>query len=421
MGMTEEIRKVLTAGRKRGAVIGALLFVVAGLGPGMWLGSMTAVLLLSHLTGSAAEPGGSAAAIVAAGAAVGAVTAFVICITAGMFAGAALAPAGGLFSDALRAFRQGRGQRAGSMTVLAHPAMTERTEAEVRAQLSAVEGLRNSLHSIVVVGSAAHGTRGPGSDIDVVLICTDRGYEAVQSALCEREIADALAGRDRTAEFTVLGPADARRLFKLASPFAFALRYGRVLEDDGFLRSLTAASSPAAPGKRYGLTALYEQIVVPYYGSFRELQASARSRGCSSNCCRSRADCPGLASTDMPAKVILRMLYVTLPSRGYMPLTKGDVITFTGRAYGAENAAIVEQAVSRSRTGTSAFSYAEYEAIKRLAGMLFREILGIVGSTAAVRRVLADGARIMQGDFGQVKDRKLRACVLARTGAGHQA
>ena len=406
----------MTNGRKRGAVIGAVLFLAAALGPGISLGSYAALILLSHLTGGAVEPGGWTTAMIAAGALTGAVSAGAIGITAGSLTGAAAASGAGRLRSSLRSWDEDRVRRRKPVTVLPQGGMAADIEADVRSRITFLDGLRGSLRSIVVVGSAAHGWLDERSDRDVVLICRKEDLAAVQNALFEQELSDGMLRRECRMEYTLLQQSDACRLFRQASPFAYALRYGAVLHDDGFLRGLLAGSSSPAPGRKYCFSALYENILVPYYGSFRAAERDARAKGCTADCCGGRPDCPGLLPADMPATVIMRMLYVTLPVRGYIPLSKRDVILFVRRVYGTESTEIAERAASLSRNGGEPYRYDDHVRFRRLAGSLFREILSIVGSTGAVRGLLADAASIVQGRYGQVKDPALRACV--RVGAG---
>jgi hypothetical protein len=261
------------------------------------------------------------------------------------------------------------------------------------------------------VGSAAHGSSARGSDIDIVVVCKKDGLEAVQSAVCEQEM-DALRGPvDRVLDLTVVSPSQTQKLFELGSPFAFALCRGRVLDDDGYLSSLVARY-PRVPGRKYALTTLYQSIMVPYYGSFRSLHRNAQTHNCSPECCKERrSGCQGFASTDVPASVIMRMLYVTLPLRGFMPLTKEDVIAFAGLVYGEESAEAVRSVVSMARTDGKRIYYYDYQQFKRLAGMLYREILSAVGIDSGVSRMLHDGASMVQGKYGQLKNSELRRCV----------
>jgi predicted nucleotidyltransferase len=278
--------------------------------------------------------------------------------------------------------------------------------------LSFLQECRDSYHSIVVVGSAAHGAHDSGSDVDVVVICKKEGFETVQNAVCEKELNDAFGSRrDPATEYTLLNAPETQGLFRTASPFAYALRHGALLEDDGYLRNLAEGRHPRAPGRKYVLTALYESIIVPYYGSFRALEKNALMNRCTRECCADRAWCGGLPHGGTPARVIMRMLYVTLPLKGCMPLTKGDVVFFAAQVYGEESGEIARTAADMARNDAAPVSFIDYQRFKRFAGTLFREILGVAGSGRAVRTMLRDGASMVQGKSWQVKDGNLRKCV----------
>lgn len=55
--MTEERMRTLKVGRKIGALLGGIVFVVFGIVPGFYFGSAATVILLSHLAGGPVEPG----------------------------------------------------------------------------------------------------------------------------------------------------------------------------------------------------------------------------------------------------------------------------------------------------------------------------------------------------------------------------
>lgn len=413
MSRTARTGQALRTGGRRGAVLGTLFFLALGLAPAISLGSYGALIFLAHLTGHPAETGVPAKIAVAAGAAVGAVSAAAMSLLAGSVAGRAVASVLSSIKEALKTLREERDRDRTGLAFLPRRPMAARTEADIRSRLAFLSGCRDAIHSIVVVGSAAHDDLAQGSDYDVVLICGEKGIALVQDAVFEQSVADRLCGQGRTVEYTLQRPSDVRQLFRMASPFGFAIRRGAVLFDDGCLRGLAAEPHRAAPGRKFFYTALSERILVPYYGSFRALAKSARKLGCSIACCSGRPDCPGLSPADMPATVILRMLYVTLPGRGCMPLSKEDVVVFTRRLYGPETAEIVAHAVRQARDGSAGFRYADLQRYQRLAGRLFREILGMINRPAAVRGLLADGARLVQGQYRLVRDRKLRSCVRA--------
>jgi predicted nucleotidyltransferase len=415
MQRTAQTRQAVVAGRKRGAVLGVFVFLVAAMVPGFSLGSYAALILYAQMTGHAADPGWMGGGLAAAGGMVGVVCAASISILGGWYGGGAFASVAGSLRQVLHDRREEQERSRKGMRILAHGRMAESTQAGIRSRLSFLQSFRDSIHSIAVVGSAAHGSNERGSDVDIVIVCKKDGLDAVLSAVAEREMDDALRGPvDRVLEFTVVSPSQTEKLFELASPFAFALCRGLVLDDDGYLASL-ADRHPRVPGRKYALTALYQSIMVPYYGSFRSLHRNAKGRSCSSECCRDRRSaCEGIASADVPVSVIMGMLYVTLPLRGCMPLTKEDVIAFTRLVYGDESAEAVHIAVDLARNKGTPIYYTEYQQFKRFAGMLYREILGAVGTGRAVSRMLHDGASMVQGRYGQLKDRDLRRCVQLR-------
>ena len=55
--MTDERMKTLKVGRNIGAALGAIVFLVFGLGPAFYFGSFGTIALLSHLAGGPVEPG----------------------------------------------------------------------------------------------------------------------------------------------------------------------------------------------------------------------------------------------------------------------------------------------------------------------------------------------------------------------------
>lgn len=54
--MTHERKRTMNVGRKIGAALGTLVFLVFGLVPGFYFGSYGTIMLLSHLAGGPVEP-----------------------------------------------------------------------------------------------------------------------------------------------------------------------------------------------------------------------------------------------------------------------------------------------------------------------------------------------------------------------------
>lgn len=401
----------MTRNHKRAMLVGAAAAAAAGLVPGASLGGYAALFLAPRLTGAAAVPGTMTAAIIVCGALVGALAAAACGIVLGSMAGYLAAGAREGLRDLQRSWADERARRQRPLLVLPHAAMEQEVERTIRREVAFLDRLRASLHGLVVVGSAAHGARTEGSDIDVVVVARERAGTLVQEAVAEHALDRALRGAGIEMEYVVLRPSEVNELFRLGSPFAFALREGAVLWDDGSLPALRAERTLRAPGRKYALRALYETILVPYYGTYRALEREARSRGCMRSCCEANARCPGIGPADLAGRVLLRMLYVTLPARGCMPLTREDVITFAGRLYGDERSDLARHAAVMARTRAASIRYGDYLQLRRFAGELFREVLGTIGSSRDLRGMLADAAHLVLGRYGQVRDRRLRRCV----------
>ena len=409
---TDKTMKTVKAGAKIGAAVGTVIFLVGGIAPGLYFGSHGAVILLSTLTGGAVEPGLFVRFLVGAGAAIGILCAGAFSVVSGLLAGAALAYIAETITSLVSDTKAARDARARHIVIRTHKKISQARESEIRSRLSFLDAWADTIHSVAIVGSAAYETGEHGSDIDIVVVCTERGYEEVRNAVCDREIDEAL---DRTSgqkiEYIVLDPSATEELFRLHSPFAYAMRHGSVLWDDGYLRTLLNTGDPRMPGRTHFMRALYDTILVQYYGSMQTAEKNAKEFGCSDACCRQRQGCQGLPSPNMLATVIMRMLYITLPSRGYMPLTKADVIAFAKQVYGEDSAETVQEVAGLLRSGSPVIYYTDQRRLKRFAPSLFREVLSIIGFKQDLITILRDAARLMRGEHGTMQDRHFRQCI----------
>lgn len=282
----------------------------------------------------------------------------------------------------------------------------------ISSRLSFLEFHREDLHSILVIGSAAHGLESEDSDIDVVIICRERGYDAVRDVVCEREIAQSGQLEPQKIEYTVLSPAETEELFRMASPFAHAILRGTALIDDGYWAKLKKRGCEVRPARPYVMKSMRETVIVQYFGAIRTLQGAIKENACSDVCCTERRGCPGITAGNVLARVIMRMLYITLPSRGYIPVTKADIIHFASEVYGETSLGTLERVVSTLRREEQPFLYRDYVMMKPLATRLFRETLSVANFGADVSAALKNVTSLMRGDYGRIKDRALRACVV---------
>jgi predicted nucleotidyltransferase len=280
-------------------------------------------------------------------------------------------------------------------------------------KLSFLKPYQNSIHSLVLVGSTAYGAQTSKSDIDMVIITTTGGHEKVCDAVIEKEIDEALdCGESSKFEYTVLSSRQTEKLFQISPPFAYSIRHGAVIQDDGYLLLLRNKRFPLLPGKKYYTTCLYENIATPYYGMLKKLQNETRKRGCSTLCRRKDSECEGLQTAHMFAKLIMRMLYVTLPSRGMIPLTKAEVIIYAKKAYGSQGENVAKQVVSLMRDKQSSFCFDEFKMLKKFAVQLFKEILNVIGMKKNVRDIIRDAARVAKGDYHLIDNNAMRNAVI---------
>ncbi|GAB4333666.1 MAG: hypothetical protein Kow0089_02430 [Desulfobulbaceae bacterium] len=283
----------------------------------------------------------------------------------------------------------------------------------IEDNLSFLDSLALAIHTLVLVGSRALGVHRKESDIDIVIITTEKGHDQVCETVFAREIEESLAdGGKPPFEFTVLAAPDVEELFRQSSPFAYSIRHGTVIRDDGFLLRLRQRRFPPLPDRKYVVTCLEESIAPHYYGLLKKFRKEARAKKCSPGCARKAGGCSGLRPAHRFAKLILRMFYVTLPARGMIPLTKDDVAVFAELAYGRQGKQAAEQVIALMREKRFSFCFNEFRELKDFAVRLFREVLQISGIDETVRAILSDSSRLARQDFQAISNPAIRNCVL---------
>ena len=271
----------------------------------------------------------------------------------------------------------------------------------------------SDLRSIVVVGSAAQGTQTKKSDLDLVVISKKKCLEDICEAVFENDIEVSLARTGGMAlEVTVLTENQVEELFAMASPFAFAIRYGTVLFDDSYLETLLCKSNPCVPIREYYTKSLFENVAYQYFSVVQQLEKEVRKKDCSSDCCDKGDSCCSFLPTTILPKLILRMLYLTLPFRGLMPLSKGDVIVFSEAFYPSEVSEAVKMAAILSRNKSEVMSFPVYRLLKAASVKLFREILAMPDYPKDVRQIVHDAARSVRGDFNGIENSQLKKCFV---------
>jgi predicted nucleotidyltransferase len=408
--MTGERRHTLAVGRNIGAVAGVIAFLIFGLLPAFHFGSYGTLVILSHLASGTVEPGVLGRIAMVVGIVLSVLSIGALTIITGSVIGTALAYVVDILLDLFVVEKEDEGER----LVIGSPAsIDEISRASVLSRLSFLSQRDQEIHSIVLIGSTAYGLQEEGSDIDIVIICKDDRFDSFREFLFEKEIEG--YGKDGAGggvEFTVLDAANIDRYFRMGSPFAYAVRNGVVLKDDGYFKKLIRRNYSMHPGRDYFMSAFYENISVQYYGAINKLEKEARKNHCTDECCTARKDCGGMSRGDDLARTVMRMLYVTLPARGYMPLSKRDVVDYSSQVYGKGDLALLDKIIESMRKENTPLYYSDYKRLKPLAARLFREVLGVVGIKSDVLRILKNAARLIRGDYSGIDDEALKKCII---------
>jgi hypothetical protein len=100
--MTEERKKVLNIGRKIGALMGGIMFLIFGVVPTFYFGSFGTLTLISHLVGGPVEAGIIVRMLVVAGIILGFACSAAVSLVVGAVLGTALAYITDIISAAVR-------------------------------------------------------------------------------------------------------------------------------------------------------------------------------------------------------------------------------------------------------------------------------------------------------------------------------
>jgi predicted nucleotidyltransferase len=408
--MTCARREILRRGRNMGALYAAVLSFTLGIIPAFYFGGYGALILLSKFSPPPVEPVFTVRFLITLGALIGLVIISIIVIGTGALAGTVLAY--------ISNFAQFRRSMVDSVpiheqVIRFHRKISLEKRETLLTSLSFLTPFSDMFHSTILVGSAAYDLDGPDSDLDIVIIGKEHGYKFLHDFLFDKGIEDQIHGREQMkCEYTILKPSEVEKQFRLASPFAHSIRHGVVLKDDGYLKDLIRTDCPLTPGRSYILATLYDGIAVQYYGSISALEKEMRKHHSSDGSCTKRRKCLGHSPAATLAKVIVRMLYIALPFRGYMPLTKKDLIDFARQEYGDSSRGITEQAVRMIRNNISSISYNDYRIFKPFAVQLFREILNHTGFRKDVSALLRNAAFTVLGEYEKINDAQYRKCVI---------
>ena len=252
----------------------------------------------------------------------------------------------------------------------------------IRETKALLDPYRTWIHSLILFGSYAQGHARRFSDVDfLVLLKKGERTRRVSSILfdIERARPDNSDTGDLVAfQFVPFDERQIERLFELSTPLVHAARHGVIIWDDGWFRTLLSRSYPKWPTREAALEAFTKWIVWQYYRSAVDIKREIRKDHGPDGICTERGKCMGHSSGDILARVISRMLYVTLPERGFLPISKREAIAMAFEAYGRQARRPVALAMAVLRRDR-AISYREFMVMFPFARGLFRECIRICG------------------------------------------
>ena len=224
--------------------------------------------------------------------------------------------------------------------------------------------------------------------MDVVVICKQEAYKRVSQAMWNLRMST-IHGQPHFA-YDVCNQERIRGPFTLGSPYANAIRNGLVLIDDGFFRLLVHHPEyPLSPGMAYYAHA-FRRFILPRFLDFViRLDRQIREDHGPGGIC-AEGECLSHTEGDILAMLISRMLYITLPSRGYLPLSKKQLVDYSLKVYGAGIRAPLTKAVEIVREDR-AIDYDEYRVLRPVARKLLREVVSLLDKQTC--RQIFDEAR----------------------------
>ena len=265
---------------------------------------------------------------------------------------------------------------------------------------------RRWIHSLVLFGSYAAGQAERGSDLDLFVVLK-RGLRTKEIRRGLFDFGLDLNGRaSKTGatevQLVAFNVEEIERLFRLATPLAHAIREGIIIWDDGFFNSLLATRYPKWPTKEAAEEALVQWIINQYYLCAMDLRREIRRDHGPGGICDEGKECVGHFKGDILARVISRMLYVTLPELGLLPLTKHDLKEMAVEVYGRDSEKPIALALQVLREDR-AIDDTEFHILFPFARRLFRECIRVCGrGNPRVTEALKQNAAIYKKRSGSL-------------------
>jgi predicted nucleotidyltransferase len=240
---------------------------------------------------------------------------------------------------------------------------------------------RRWIHSLILFGSYALGQAETGSDIDLLVVLKQSGVaREIKRKLFHFHFERSDPEKKEEIEIQIVSfdEKEIHHLFRLSTPLTHAVRKGLVIWDDGFFNSLLARRYPRWPTREAAEEAFVHWIIGHYYLGAVDLRREIRRDHGPDGLCNKEGGCVGHLKGDILARVISRMLYVTLPEKGMLPLTKHELRAMAKEAYGEDSEKPISLALEVLREDR-AIDDKEFRVMFPFARRLFRECIRICG------------------------------------------
>ena len=260
---------------------------------------------------------------------------------------------------------------------------SEKARWAMQAVKAFLDPYRKYIHSLILFGSYAMGHATRFSDVDFLVLLKNgekvqrlsrvlSGIEGGHRAVLEAEISEGI-------QFVPFDERGVERLFELSTPLVHAACHGLIIWDDGWFKTLLRRPYPKWPTREAALEAFTKWIVWQYYRSAGDMKREILMDHGPGGICTETGKCMGHLSGDILARVLSRMLYVTLPERGFLPLSKREAVAMAVETYGraARRPVALAMAVLRRER---AISHREFNVMFPFARNLFRECIRICGT-----------------------------------------
>ena len=252
----------------------------------------------------------------------------------------------------------------------------------IRETKAFLDSYREWIHSLVMFGSYALGKAGCHSDVDfLVLLKAGEEVRRIRRILFDFKLSLGNYNESQAPVEIQIVDFDEKgieHVFELSTPLAHSARHGVVIQDDGWFKTLLSRPYPKWPTKEGAVVAFTRWIVWMYYRCAINLKREMLTDHGPEGLCTQNGKCMGHFSGDILARLISRMLYVTLPERGFLPLCKPEAVKMAVEVYGKSSWRSVALAMNVLRKDR-AITYHEFQVMMPFARRLFRECMRICG------------------------------------------